>query len=613
MKHLLPQTLRNKMILFTLIIVSIPILLTGYVAKRETQAALLAEKQNKLFGIALLLDSYLGENYNEILAANNTQLADRATKIKVLNEALKSYTDTVTAAYPGVGAGYYSKELDAIITYGPSADYASKVGLAIGDEHPGRTVMSTGERLVGFAPMVRGDIMNAMVPVTRQGEVIGYIWANELTDDIHAQMAAMDRNIYLAVSLGIIISLLLFFWLNRGFIRDVGTIKNGLEQIRFDLDHRIAPLEGEMGQIGEAINHMTCSLLNAQTLNQNIMHSIADGVITVDIDGNITSANKSAEMLTGYTSAEIVDKPYKEIFCEGKHFNSLLLDTLATGASYIGVETDYPVKNRSIHISISTSRLKDSTNQIIGAVVVFKDLTEQHRLQEQMLRAERLASLGEIMAGVAHEIRNPLTAIKGFVQYLQVADTEAEREEYMPVIIKEVDRVNRVIETLLYFSRDCKADYRPMNINDLIEETLVLVKNTGTRHRLEFKLQLAQGLPWVEGDAEQLKQVLLNLLINAVQAVPEQGMIAIKTWQEQAGAVQVRITDTGQGIDEAELSKVFDPFFTTKAAGTGLGLAVVQRIMNAHNGRIDIQSEVGKGTAVTLEIPVVHQGGETDE
>lgn len=613
MKHLLPQTLRNKMILFTLIIVSIPILLTGYVAKRETQAALLTEKQNKLFGIALLLDSYLGENYNQILAANNAQQADRATKIKVLNEALKSYTDTVTAAYPGVGAGYYSQELDAIITYGPSADYASKVGLSIGAEHPGRTVMSTGERLVGFAPMVRGDIMNAMVPVTRQGEVIGYIWANELTDDIHAQMAAMDRNIYLAVSLGIIISLLLFFWLNRGFIRDVGTIKNGLEQIRFDLDHRIAPLEGEMGQIGEAINHMTCSLLNAQTLNQNIMHSIADGVITVDIDGNITSANKSAEVLTGYTSAEIVDKPYKEIFCEGKHFNSLLLDTLATGASYIGVETDYPVKNRSIHISISTSRLKDSTDQIIGAVVVFKDLTEQHRLQEQVLRAERLASLGEIMAGVAHEIRNPLTAIKGFVQYLQVADTETERKEYMPVIIKEVDRVNRVIETLLYFSRDCKANYKPMNINDLIEETLVLVKNTGTRHRLEFKLQLAAALPWIEGDAEQLKQVLLNLLINAVQAIPDQGTIAIETWQEQAGAVQVRITDTGPGIDEAELSKIFDPFFTTKAAGTGLGLAVVQRIMNAHNGRIDIQSEVGQGTAVTLEIPVVHHGGETDE
>ncbi|WP_371373552.1 two-component system sensor histidine kinase AtoS [Sporomusa aerivorans] len=613
MRRLVPQTLRNKMILFTLIIVSIPILLTGYVTKRETQAALLAEKQNKLFGVAVLLDNYLGEEYQKILAAQNAQNADRTTKIKVLNEVLKNYTDTVTAAYPGVGAGYYSKELDAIITYGPSADYASKVGLSIGSDHPGRKVMSSGERLVGFAPMVRGDIMNAMIPVIRHGEVIGYIWANELTDDIHAQMASMDRNIYLAVSIGIIISLLLFFWMNRGFIRDVETIKNGLEKIRFDLDHRIAPLEGEMGQIGDAINHMTCSLLNAQSLTQNIMHSIADGVITVDINGTITSANKSAEALTGYASAEIVDKPYKEIFCEGKHFNSLLLDTLATGASYVGVETDYPVKNKNIYISISTSRLKDSTNKIIGAVVVFKDLTEQHRLQAQMQKAERLASLGELMAGVAHEIRNPLTAIKGFVQYLQVADTEEERKEYMPVIIKEVDRVNRVIETLLYFSRTCKADYKPMSINDLIEETLVLVKNTGTKHRLEFRLQLDKTIPRIEGDAEQLKQVLLNLLINAVQAIPQQGIVEIATWQDEAGIVQVRITDTGQGIEEAELSKVFDPFFTTKAAGTGLGLAVVQRIMNAHYGKIDIQSEVGEGTAVTLEIPVVHQGGEPNE
>ncbi|HWR45125.1 two-component system sensor histidine kinase AtoS [Sporomusa sp.] len=613
MKRLVPQTLRNKMILFTLIIVSIPILLTGYVIKLETQEALLVEKQTKLFGIALLLDNYLGEGYNEILTAKNARNADRATQIKVLNEALKNYTDTLTNAYPGVGAGYYSKELDAIITYGPSNNYADKVGITIGPTHPGRKVMSTSERLVEFAPMVRGDIMNAMVPVVRHGEVVGYIWANELTDDIHAQMASMDYNIYLSVSIGIIVSLLLIFWMIRGFIHNVETIKNGLEQLRFDLRHRINPMEGEMGQISDAINHMARSLLNAQTLNENIMHSIADGVITVDIDGNITSANKSAEALTGFICSEIVDKPYKEIFCEGRHFNSLLLDTLATGTNYIGIEMDYPVKNGDIYISISTSRLKDSTDKIIGAVVVFKDLTEQHRLQAQMLRAERLASLGELMAGVAHEIRNPLTAIKGFVQYLQGTDNEAERKEYMPVIIKEVDRVNRVIETLLYFARPCKTNYSLVDINGLIEETLVLVKNTGTKHKLEFRLQLDETIPQIKGDAEQLKQVLLNLFINAVQAIPDQGILEIKTWQEYSGFVHVKITDTGNGINPADLSKVFDPFFTTKATGTGLGLAVVQRIINAHYGRVDIQSEIGCGTAVTLQFPVTHQGGEADE
>ncbi len=612
MKRLMPQTLRNKMIVFTLIIVSIPILLTGYVIKLETQEALLVEKQTKLFGVALLLDNYLGEGFDQILASNNAKNADRATQISVLNAALKSYTDTLTSAYPGVGAGYYSKELDAIITYGPSTEYANKVGITIGSAHPGRNVMNTGERMVQFAPMVRGDIMNAMIPIVRHGEIIGYIWANELTDDIHAQMASMDYNIYLAVSIGIIISLLLFFWMNKGFIHDVKVIKNGLEKLRFDLDHRIMPMDGEMGQISDAINHMTCSLQNARTLNQNIMHSIADGIITVDINGNITSANKSAEILTGYTCSEIIDKPYKEIFCEGKHFNSLMLDTLATGTNYIGVETDYPVKNKNIHISISTSRLKDSTDKIIGAVVVFKDLTEQHHLQEQIQRAERLSSLGELMAGVAHEIRNPLTAIKGFVQYLQSADTEEERKEYMPIILKEVDRVNRVIETLLYFSRPCKTDYRPMSINDLIEETLVLV-NTGTKHRLEFKLQLDPTIPPIEGDAEQLKQVLLNLFINAVQAIPDQGTIEIKTWQESSSVVNVRVTDTGKGINPTDLGKVFDPFFTTKAAGTGLGLAVVHRIINSHYGQVDIQSEVGNGTAVTLQIPVIHYGGETIE
>ncbi|QDR82529.1 two-component system sensor histidine kinase AtoS [Sporomusa termitida] len=613
MKRLLPQTLRNKMILFALIIVSIPILLTGYVTKLETQEALLLEKQAKLFGIALLLDNYLGEGYQELLQAQNAPPADRAAQIKVLNDSLKKVTDTVTGVHPGVGAGYYSRELDAIITYGPSSNYADKVGLAIDPAHPGREVMSTGERLVAFAPMVRGDIMNAMVPIVRHGEVIGYIWANELTDDIHAQMAAMDYNIYLSVSLGIIVSLLLIFWMTGGFIHNVETIKNSLELLRFDLRHRIVPMTGEMGQISEAINYMAHSLLNAQTLNENILHSIADGVITVDINGTITSANKSAENLTGFICAEIVDKPYKEIFCEGRHFNSLLLDTLATGTNYIGIEMDYPVKNKDIYISISTSRLKDSNDKIIGAVVVFKDLTEQHRLQAQMLRAERLASLGELMAGVAHEIRNPLTAIKGFVQYLQSADNEAERQEYMPVIIKEVDRINRVIETLLYFARPCKTNYQPMDINSLLEETLVLVKNTGTQHKVGFRLHLDRTLPLIEGDAEQLKQVFLNLLINAVQATLEQGTIEIVTWQEHSDFVHIRITDTGTGITSADLDKIFDPFFTTKATGTGLGLAVVQRIINTHYGRINIQSEPGSGTVVTLQLPVTHQGGETDK
>ncbi|MBP2654384.1 MAG: atoS 3 [Firmicutes bacterium] len=613
MKRFWPQTMQNKMILFTLIIVSVPILLAGYIIKLKTEEALLVEKKTKLFGVVQLLDSYLGEGYNKILIDKNVLNQDRATKIRVLNEALKNYTDVVARAYPGVGTGYYSKELDAIITYGPSADYADKVGLSIEQNHPGRKAMNTSTSLVEFAPMVRGNIMNAMMPIVRNGEVIGYIWANELTNTINNQLAVIDYNIYLSVGVGIIVSVLMILWMTSGFIQDVETIKNGLDNLRFDLRKKLIPMQGEMGQIGEAINHMAQSLINAWTLNENIMHSIADGVITVDTDGIITSINESAEKLTGFTCEEIIDRPYKEIFCEGKEFNSLLLDTLLTGTNYIGIETDYPVKHSHIYCSISTSQLKDSSDNIIGAVVVFRDLSEKHQLQARMIRAERLAALGELMAGVAHEIRNPLTAIKGFVQYLDAADNEEERQEYMPIIIKEVDRVNRVIDTLLYFARPCKTNYTFVNINSLIKETMVLVKNINTRDKVQFELQLDDDGTVIEGDAEQLKQVLLNLLINAVQAIPEQGVICISTGRQDDSFVFVRITDTGSGIKQEDLVKVFDPFFTTKAAGTGLGLAVVQRIINAHYGRIDIISNVGSGTAVILQIPILHCEGEANE
>lgn len=615
MRHFLPQTLRTKIFLFTLIISSIPILLFGYMVKLKSQEALLEEKQAKLFGVALLLDKYLdqSEGYDKIIRQRNAQNADRQTKIKVLNDELKDYTDILASAYPGIGVGYYSKDLDAIVTYGPSSSYADKLGISIEPTHPGREVMQTNERLVRSAPLVRGDIMNAMTPIVRQNKVIGYIWANELTADIYAQLAAIDRNIYLSITIGIIISLLLSFWLTRGFISNIETIKNDLEKIQFDLSYRISPMKGEMKKISDAINHMARSLSNAQTLNENIMHSIADGVITVDIEGKITSVNKSAETLTGFTCSEILGSPYKEIFCDGHNFYNLLLDTLLAGTNYIGIEIDYPVKNKSIYISISTSRLKDSTDNIIGAVVVFKDLTEQHRLKSQIRRSERLASLGELMAGIAHEIRNPLTAVKGFVQYLKEVDDEKERKEYMPLIIKEVDRVNRVIETLLYFARPCKTNYTLVDINNLLEETLVLVKNMGAEQQLELMLDLDKTIPQVEGDAEQLKQVLLNLLINAVQATPGSGKISVNTWHEDSCFVYLSVTDTGSGINQADLNKIFDPFFTTKVAGTGLGLAIAQRIINAHYGRIDIQSELGRGTKVTLQIPTIHYGGETDE
>jgi two-component system sensor histidine kinase AtoS len=613
MRKYFPTTLRYQMLALIVIVVSIPIFLIGYMVKIQAEEALLAEKQIKLFGIARLLDKYIGNGFDGILAEKHGLDKSRADKIKTLNKELSSYTDVVASANIGMGVGYYSKELDAIITYGPSDTYANKVGITIEEMHPGRKVMATGQSLVEFGSLVRGNVMNVMIPIERDGQIVGYIWANELTDDVQTQLQVMDRNIYWSVLIGIIIGIILIISLTKRFVKDVETIKSALQGLKFNLQKQIAPMEGEMGEISEAINHMSQSLVDARSLNENIMHSIADGVVTVDIHGVIMTINQAAQEITGFTLEEVNGKPYREIFRESSQFHSLLLDTLEMGKNHIGIELNYPVKGKSIYISISTSRLIDSHKKSIGAVLVFKDLTQQHSLQEQVYRAERLAALGELMASIAHEIRNPLTAIKGFVQYLQNVNSDEERQEYMPVIVKEVDRVNRVIEELLYFARPYKTHYTMVDINKLLENTLVLVKNKTTRHKVEFDLHLTEALPLIEADAEQIRQVLLNLLINAMQAISDKGTVLIETWQSDPAFICIRITDTGVGIKEEDKPKIFDPLFTTKSAGTGLGLAVVQRIISAHYGQVEVDSQVNEWTAVTVKLPVIHQGGKQSE
>lgn len=615
MKGFWPANLRGKMIILTLLVVTIPMVVAGYIMKTDAEAALLAEKERKLFGAARLLEQNIGSGFDEILIGQNAGQADSNTKLKVLNQALAGFTDRVAAVYPGVGAGYYvyTPDVQGIVTYGPSSLYSGKVGVVIGEQHPGMMVMRTGESRVQVGPLVRGSIMNAMVPIIRNEQVIGYVWANELTDDIQMQIADMERNIFWSVGVGMALSIILILWFADTIVSGVNTIKEGLRRMEKDLKVPITGPTGEIGEIAAAINNMAKSLVEARTLTEHIMDSMTDGIITVDNHGVITSLNQAAERLTGYEAEEIVGVAYEKVFCHGKRFNSLLLDTLRTGKSHLGQETDYPVRTGTIHISTSTTRLRNANEEIIGAVVVFRDLTANHRLEQQVKRADRLAALGELMAGVAHEVRNPLTSIKGFVQYLADSDSEEERREYTPIIIKEVDRVNRIIEELLYFARPNPASITAVDVNNLLEQTLVLVKNKTVRNLVEFDLELAADLPLVEMDAEQFKQVFLNLVINAIQAMQRQGIITIRTaWNKEVSRVCISFADTGVGIAEQDAVKIFDPFYTTKETGTGLGLPVVHRIVTAHRGQIKVDSVVGQGTTITVNIPL-RQMGEDEE
>jgi two-component system sensor histidine kinase AtoS len=589
------------MILMAILMVLVPTLSIGYIVETEGRSAVLSEKEKKLSAVVHLLDQALGDRFSHFTTLS------REERIQALNAELSPITERITQAFPGIGAGYYNKALDAIVTYAPSALYQNNVGVTIAADHPGREVMRSNAPLVFSGRQVRGDILNSMIPITRDGDVLGYIWANELTEDIQRQAWRMDVRIIAVLAAGLLCSLLLIVLFSRRLGANIDIITDGLSTLAQKTPAQLPNLPGELGQISRSVNALAQTLRETKTLNDLIIENAADGVIAIDRQGDVTTMNPAAEMITGYTLNELVGRPYATLFSD-PHFASPVLDTLAHGTEHLAQEVSFPARDRTIELSVTTSRIHNPNGELIGALVIFSDLTARKETQRRLAQTERLATLGELMAGVAHEVRNPLTAIRGYVQIIRQQTSLPVHQEYLSVVLKEIDSINRVIQQLLDFSRPRQSQWQQVLLNSLIEETLILVQTSGVQARIAFNVEQDKGLPAIVADRELLKQVILNILINAVQAINARGEIRIRTWQYSATQQAVTIEDNGCGIDLALQKKIFDPFFTTKASGTGLGLALSQRIINAHQGDIHVASMPGCGATFTLILPINPQG-----
>ena len=601
LRGLYPRRLRNQMILMAILMVIVPTLSIGYIVETEGRSAVLSEKEKKLSAVVHLLDQALGDRFTHFTAL------PRDERIQALNAELGPITERITQAFPGIGAGYYNKALDAIVTYAPSELYQNNVGVTIAADHPGREVMRSNAPVVFSGRQVRGDILNSMIPITRNGDVLGYIWANELTEDIQRQAWRMDVRIIAVLAAGLLCSLLLIVLFSRRLSANIDIITDGLSTLAQKTPAQLPNLPGELGQISRSVNALAQTLPETKTLNDLIIENAADGVIAIDRQGDVTTMNPAAEMITGYTLNELVGRPYATLFSD-PHFASPVLDTLAHGTEHLAQEVSFPARDRTIELSVTTSRIHNPDGELIGALVIFSDLTARKETQRRLAQTERLATLGELMAGVAHEVRNPLTAIRGYVQIIRQQTSLPVHQEYLSVVLKEIDSINRVIQQLLDFSRPRQSQWQQVLLNSLIEETLILVQTSGVQARIAFNVEQDKGLPAIVADRELLKQVILNILINAVQAISARGEIRIRTWQYSATQQAVMIEDNGCGIDIALQKKIFDPFFTTKASGTGLGLALSQRIINAHQGDIRVASIPGCGATFTLILPVNPQG-----
>ena len=268
--------------------------------------------------------------------------------------------------------------------------------------------------------------------------------------------------------------------------------------------------------------------------------------------------------------------------------------------------------NESLMVEVSARFVDYEGQKLIQAIA--RDVSEQHALTDKLVQADKLVLLGQLSAGVAHEIRNPLAAVNLNLQILRRnISTDSPESSYINTALQGVERITRIVEVTLNFSRPAIPDIKGINFNTILPTTLDLVATSLRRKDISVELKLADNLPLVAADAKQLQQVFINLITNAADAIKNKGSITIRTYREKATRfgegeyVVASISDTGVGIPPEDLQKIFNPFFTRKADGTGLGLPITQRIMHQHNGIIDVESKVGKGTTFYVKLPAPPQ------
>jgi PAS domain S-box-containing protein len=343
---------------------------------------------------------------------------------------------------------------------------------------------------------------------------------------------------------------------------------------------------------------------------ENILATIESGVIAVAPDGTVTLFNPAAQRMTLLEAKDIKGSPVRNLPVS---LAAPLEATLTDGQPRSQVETILQDNTgRLTPVICSTSTLKDRADTLLGAVAVFSDLTRLKELEGEKRRAERLASIGALASGIAHEIKNPLVAIRTFAELLPERFTEEDfRSEFSKVAIQEIERIDHLVARLRGLAAPPVEPLTPLDLRVPIEETLVLLRGHLEQARITVKRAYERTLPLVAGDPAQLRQLFLNLFMNALEATEPGGALSVRlAAREGSGTstVVVEITDTGTGIPEALLGKIFDPFVTTKPRGSGLGLSICRGIADTHGATIRVHNNPnGHGTTMVLEFPVVQE------
>jgi len=614
------DSLQAKFLWATVLVIALVMGLVIAIVEHRQRAAIIDEVQRR----------------GEVLAKNLAALASGPLLLYNFT-ALEQYAARV-ADDPDVE---YAIILDAEGRVAASSESPGHIG-SVPDDPVARRAAAAATLLVQERTVTGQVFYDFAVPVEVHGQRWGTVRVGLSKRRVEAEIAKTRRELAVLAAIVLVAGALASALVARRIARPVRQLAEGAAAIsRGELAPRIeAMTSDEIGRLAVAFNHMASQLLQQRTAleaahaelerrfaelsdlksyTDHILGSLVNGIVTVDLDGRIVTLNTAAERLTGCRLSDIRGRAFAEALGALPDLGEVLGQTLASGVggTVVSVGLTRP-DGTTVPIELTTAPLRGAEGQSLGVVAILRDLTAVRQLEEQLRRSDRLAALGTLAAGLAHEIKNPLTSVLTFSRHLsrRFAD-ERFRLRFQNVVPRELERINGIVEGLLRLARPTRLTPAPVDVTELLEHAVELYGNQIESRQITVIRDYVPGLPSIQADRDHLYQALVNIVANALDAMGEGGTLTVRAGPAAEGAdplpalgrpspgrrVRIQIEDTGVGIPADQVPNVFNPFFTTKPSGTGLGLALVHKVVEDHGGTVTLKSLPGGGTAFAVELP----------